>query len=124
MAARRRGKGHFDQLRSEPGAMDQPAWIAAGCGLSFPFEEEVMSPLPKRPRKFTGFKKPAPRNSNERTSLTGQAGAAAAKPTLWPALDATEIAFRPGELSLIVGRSAHGKSNFLLNLLHNWLGPL
>jgi replicative DNA helicase len=36
-------------------------------------------------------------------------------------LDGTQIAFREGELCLVAGRSAHGKSNFLLNLLLNWL---
>jgi replicative DNA helicase len=80
-----------------------------------------MSPLPKRPKKFTGFKKPVLKSPAERAGLTGQARASASKPTLWPSVDATEIAFRPGELSLVVGRSAHGKSNFLLNLLRSWL---
>lgn len=83
-----------------------------------------MSQFPKRPGKFNrGFKKPALAAEKPvgLTSLTEKARVAEPKPTLWPALDATEIAFRPGELSLVVGRSAHGKSNFLLNLLRNWL---
>ena len=87
-----------------------------------------MSPAPKRPKKLAGrspgpgaAQKGAPKTSAHLSTLTGQAHASAPKPTLWPAVDASEIAFRPGELALIVGRSAHGKSNFLLNLLLNWL---
>lgn len=81
-----------------------------------------MSPFPKRPRKLVrGFKKPDAKTVAQASSLTGKAMFAAPKATFWPAIDSTDIAFRPGELSLIVGRSAHGKSNFLLNLLRNWL---
>lgn len=85
-----------------------------------------MSPIRKKIPKLAGLKRPpshaAPRRG---TTLLGSAfgagGAPLGLPSLWPALDQTQMHFRKGELSLLAGRSAHGKSNFLLNLMLNWL---
>jgi replicative DNA helicase len=73
-----------------------------------------MRPVSRRNAKKTA----APRKGG---SLLGAMATPLARPTQWPALDATQIAFRGGELTLLAGRSAHGKSNFLLNLMLNWL---
>lgn len=40
--------------------------------------------------------------------------------TGWDALDALEVRFNPGELSLLAARTGHGKTSALVNLLLNW----
>jgi replicative DNA helicase len=40
----------------------------------------------------------------------------------WAALDRVEIRFSPGELALLLGRMAHGKTSMLLGILLEWLG--
>lgn len=73
-----------------------------------------MSPVSRRqPKKHASSRKGG--------SLLGAMAIPLARPTHWPALDSTQIAFRGGELTLLAGRSTHGKSNFLLNLMLNWL---
>jgi replicative DNA helicase len=39
----------------------------------------------------------------------------------WSPLDKAGVLFRPGELALIAARTGHGKTSFLVNLLHTWL---
>ena len=39
----------------------------------------------------------------------------------WTPLDKAGVLFRPGELALVAARTGHGKTSFLVNLLHNWL---
>ena len=42
--------------------------------------------------------------------------------TFWPTLDVDlGLSFDPGSLSLVAGRTGHGKSSFLFGLLFNWL---
>lgn len=42
--------------------------------------------------------------------------------TGWPPLDSQERWFADGELALVMGRTGHGKTNLLLNLVLQWLG--
>ena len=42
-------------------------------------------------------------------------------PSGWPVLDSTAMSFRPGELTLVTGRTGHGKTHFLMNLLAHWM---
>ena len=79
--------------------------------------------LPKRGKKPSGLKRAPAKQASPRKggSLLGAMTVPLARLTGWPALDSTQIAFRGGELTLLAGRSAHGKSNFLLNLMLNWL---
>jgi len=39
----------------------------------------------------------------------------------WRVLDRLEIGFNPGDLSIVAGRTGHGKSTVLLNILLHWL---
>ena len=39
----------------------------------------------------------------------------------WAALDRREVGFYPGELAVIAGRTGHGKTTVILNLLLRWL---
>lgn len=39
----------------------------------------------------------------------------------WTALDRLEIGFNAGDLAILAGRTGHGKSTALLNILANWL---
>ena len=39
----------------------------------------------------------------------------------WVTLDSLEIGFNPGELAIIAGRTGHGKSTALLNILIYWM---
>ena len=39
----------------------------------------------------------------------------------WRTLDRLEIGFNPGDLSIVAGRTGHGKSTVLLNILLHWL---
>jgi replicative DNA helicase len=39
----------------------------------------------------------------------------------WTALDHRDVNFHPGELSIIAGRTGHGKTTVILNLLLHWL---
>ncbi len=39
----------------------------------------------------------------------------------WTALDHREVGFYPGELTIIAGRTGHGKTAVILNLLLHWL---
>jgi replicative DNA helicase len=39
----------------------------------------------------------------------------------WASLDKLELGFNPGELAVVAGRTGHGKSTVLLNVLLNWL---
>ena len=39
----------------------------------------------------------------------------------WTSLDVLEIGFNPGELAIIAGRTGHGKSTALLNILIHWM---
>lgn len=80
-----------------------------------------MSALPKG-KKLAGLKRAPerPAKGSRGGSLLGAIHGAVGRASGWPAFDATQIAFRGGELTLCAGRSAHGKSNFLLNLLLNW----
>jgi replicative DNA helicase len=82
-----------------------------------------MSSMRKRPTKLAGLKRPPAKLAAHRKggSLLGAMAGPMARATGWPALDDSQIAFRGGELTLLAGRSAHGKSNFLLNLMLNWL---
>lgn len=40
----------------------------------------------------------------------------------WSALDRLGLGLNPGELAIVAGRTGHGKSTALLNILANWLG--
>jgi len=39
----------------------------------------------------------------------------------WTALDQRDVNFHPGELTIIAGRTGHGKTTVILNLLLHWL---
>lgn len=39
----------------------------------------------------------------------------------WRTLDRLDIGFNPGDLSIVAGRTGHGKSTVLLNILLHWL---
>ena len=39
----------------------------------------------------------------------------------WATLDGLEIGFNPGELAIIAGRTGHGKSTALMNILIYWM---
>jgi len=39
----------------------------------------------------------------------------------WRTLDRLEIGFNPGDLTIVAGRTGHGKSTVLLNILLHWL---
>ncbi len=39
----------------------------------------------------------------------------------WTALDHRDVGFHPGELTIIAGRTGHGKTTVILNLLLHWL---
>ena len=43
------------------------------------------------------------------------------RPTGWSRLDALDTWIAGGELALVLGRTVHGKTNFMLNLALNWL---
>ena len=47
--------------------------------------------------------------------------AGAGKACGWSALDRRDVGFYPGELSIIAGRTGHGKTTAILNLLLQWL---
>ena len=46
----------------------------------------------------------------------------AGKRSGWAALDRVEICFSPGELAVLLGKMAHGKTSMLLGILLEWLG--
>jgi replicative DNA helicase len=72
-------------------------------------------------KKPAGLKRAPGKAKPKAGSLLGAMMSPSSRPSLWPALDATQIGFRGGELCVLAGRSAHGKSNFLLNLALNFL---
>jgi len=39
----------------------------------------------------------------------------------WASLDSRDVGFHPGELTVIAGRTGHGKTTVILNLLLHWL---
>ncbi|MCI0430354.1 MAG: DnaB helicase C-terminal domain-containing protein [Rhodospirillales bacterium] len=47
--------------------------------------------------------------------------AGAGKSCGWKALDHRDVGFFPGELAIIAGRTGHGKTTVILNLLLHWL---
>ena len=47
--------------------------------------------------------------------------AGAGKSCGWKALDHRDVGFYPGELAIIAGRTGHGKTTVILNLLLHWL---
>ena len=47
--------------------------------------------------------------------------AGAGKTCGWKALDHRDVGFFPGELAIVAGRTGHGKTTVILNLLLHWL---
>ena len=47
--------------------------------------------------------------------------AGAGKTCGWKALDNRDVGFFPGELAIVAGRTGHGKTTVILNLLLHWL---
>ncbi len=76
-----------------------------------PKKFKPMSPLKKAPRHKLDV---------ARGLLSGAQGGYE-RPTGWKLFDQSSLRLRSSELTLIFGRSSHGKTNFMLNLLLNWL---
>lgn len=47
--------------------------------------------------------------------------AGSSKTSGWSTLDRRDVGFFPGELTVIAGRTGHGKTTVILNLLLHWL---
>lgn len=47
--------------------------------------------------------------------------AGAGKTCGWKALDHRDVGFFPGEVAIVAGRTGHGKTTVILNLLLHWL---
>src|SRR5262245_15989921 len=77
---------------------------------------------PVQPVKSANIQEPHDHHQLAFEDLLGQVrGQARQRAFGWRALDRLEIGFNPGDLTIVAGRTGHGKSTVLLNILLHWL---
>jgi len=89
-------------------------------GLTGGEMERMQLPATDEPAALAAASTPLPAFSTDRLEEETR-DSPLEKPSGWKALDSSGAAFRPGELAVVGGRLAHGKTSILLGLLLEWL---